>query len=175
MPQRAKKPVTVAPSEAEAHEAMKHFARTSSQLKGLEAEVELEVQKVRDKYKVRVEKIRVEYNDALDKLKAYAEEHRADLFDKKKSVDWTHGLMGFRTGTPKVAKPTRITWAKVLEILKEEGLTHFIRMKEELDKDKIIESRQDQLVMGQLKELAGVEVVQQESFFVEPKEEEVRS
>lgn len=170
---RTKKLVTVAPNEAEAHEAMLVFAEKSSELKALEAKVELAVQKVRDRHKLQIEKLRLEKDNSFDKLKAFAEEHRADLFTKRKSLDWVHGVFGFRTGTPKVTKPTRITWPKVLNILKEEALTRFIRSKEEINKDAILESREDETIMAQLKELAGIEVTQTETFFVEPKEEEV--
>lgn len=170
---RSKKIVTVVPSEAEAHEAMKGFAQTSSTLKGLEAEMELEVQAVRDRFKVRIEKARVERDHQFEKLQRYAEEYQSDLFSKKKSLDWTHGILGFRRGTPKVTKPSKITWAAILKMLKDEGLTSFIRTKEEVNKDKMIESRENEVIMKQLKELGGIEVVQQETFFVEPKEEEL--
>lgn len=175
MAQRAKKPVIVAPSEAEAHESMKAFAQASSKLKGIESEMELEVQKVRDKFTLRIEKTKVDYEHNLDLLKRYAEENRETLFSKKKSLNWTHGIIGFRTGTPKVTKPSKVTWDKVMEILKAEKLKRFIRIKAEINKDKIIESREDKVIMNQLKDLAGIEVIQQETFYVEPKEEEVQS
>lgn len=170
---RTKKIVTVAPSEAEAHEAMRLFAEKSSQLKALEAKMELDIQKARDKYKLKIETLRLEKDDSFDKLKAFAEEHRNDLFTKRKSLDWTHGILGFRTSTPKVDKPSRITWANILEIIKKENLTRFLRTKEEINKEAIVECREDEEVMAKLKDVAGLEVVQTETFFVEPKEEEI--
>lgn len=154
---------------------MKAFAEASSRLKGIEAEMELEVQKIREKFTLRIEKTRVDYDHNLELLKRYAEENRSTLFEKKKSLNWTHGIIGFRTGTPKVSKPSKVTWDTILKTLKDEGLKAFIRVKVEINKDKIIESREDKVIMNQLKDLAGIEVIQQETFFVEPKEEEVRS
>lgn len=173
MGQRAKKVVTTAPDEAGAHEALRIFAETSSKLKGLEAEVEQEVQRIREKHNVKLQKLRVDYNHNMEQLQAYAEANKETLFTKKKSVEWMHGIIGFRTSTPSVIKPSRLTWPKVLEILKEDKLTSFIRTKEEINKDKMIESREDKIIMGRLKDLAGIEVIQKETFFVEPKEEEL--
>ncbi|MEP4136707.1 MAG: host-nuclease inhibitor Gam family protein [Cyclobacteriaceae bacterium] len=171
---RAKKKVVVAPGEAEAHEAMRLFAESASRIKGLESEMELEIQKIREAFSPRIAKIKVDYDHSMDQLKAYAEEHRADMFTKKKkSQEWEHGTLGFRTGTPKVAKPRTITWDKIMKALRENSLGHFLRTKEEINKDMIIESREDESVMAQLKEVVGIEVTQDETFFVVPKEEEV--
>ena len=80
-------------------------------------------------------------------------------------------MFGFRTGTPKVEKKRGITWDAALALIKNLELP-FIRTKEEVDREKIIMRREDPEVTGSLAKI-GINVVQTETFFIEPKEEEL--
>lgn len=109
-------------------------------------------------------------NVAIDRLtesvRAWAEANPAE-FGKFKSLDTTHGTLGFRTGTPKLKTIAGWTWDRVLEGLRALKRTAFIRTKEEVNKDAIIEAR-DRLLDGGLR-VMGIRVVQEETFFIEPK------
>lgn len=92
-------------------------------------------------------------------------EANPDQFARRKSLELTHGKIGFRTGTPKLKTIARWTWAKVLTAIR--GFVWaqpYIRVIEEVDKEKIIADKPsaDQLAS------IGVKIVQEESFFVEP-------
>ena len=63
-------------------------------------------------------------------IKDYAEANRAE-FAKVKSRELTFGIIGFRLSTSVVIKRV----ADTLQALKDLGLAHCIRTKEELDKD----------------------------------------
>lgn len=92
-------------------------------------------------------------------------------FGKKKSIEFTHGTIGFRTGTPKLALLSRAwTWAKVLEAV-QSMLPAFIRNKPEIDKEAILGQRDEELIQYAIK-ACGMKVVQDESFYVEPKLEQ---
>ncbi len=168
---RQKKNVIVSPDEAGAQVALKDFALASSQLKETEAKIEQEVQKIRKKYASRVNGMQQLRDDSYGLVHAYASENKDKLFDKKRSVDWSFGTFGFRLGTPKVDKKRGITWGAALQLIKGQDL-EFVRTKEEVDRDKIIASREDPAIMGQLAKL-GISVIQTETFFVEPKEEDL--
>ena len=167
MRQKAK---VTAPSATEAQECMKDYTVANSSLKKIEAEIELKVQKVREKYQPKIESLSTDKEENFQQLQAYALENREALFSKKKSLEWVHGVLGFRTGTPKVAKKMGITWAAMLDLFKSQSKTEFIREKQELDKDRILSSRDDEAIMKELEGL-GIRITQDETFYVEPKEE----
>ena len=101
-------------------------------------------------------------------LRAWAEAN-PDVFPKnRKSLDLNSGVLGFRTGTPKLALLSRAwTWAKVIAAVQDAGFAFFVRTKEELDKDAII--AEVRAGRSGLATQIGVKVVQDESFFIEPK------
>ena len=164
---RTKKAVTVIIPEDQVAEVMRQFAKANSQLKVLEGEIEQQIQKVRDRFAKQIAVLDLEKSHAFDKLKAFAEHHREDLFSKKKSADYTHGIMGFRISTPKVMGAGK----KAFDLIKELKLP-FLRKKEEIDKDKILGVRKDDKMLSKL-EKVGIKVVQIETFYIEPKEEEL--
>lgn len=101
---------------------------------------------------------------------AFATENQAELFTKKKSLDMTHGTIGFRTGTPKLKTLKGFTWASAVNLVKE-FLPSFIRTSEEVAKDKLLADRDEE---GMTEKMAkcGIQVVQDETFYVDPKKEE---
>ncbi|HEY4415923.1 MAG TPA: host-nuclease inhibitor Gam family protein [Verrucomicrobiae bacterium] len=85
-----------------------------------------------------------------------------------KSLKFISGILGFRTGTPKLALLSRAwNWDKVLAAIKGVRMPHnFVRTKEEVDKDALITYLKDN--KDQSIALLGVKLVQEESFFIEP-------
>lgn len=168
MAKRIRKRIVVAPSKEELGEVMKCFAEASSMIKELEAQEELRLLEVRKMYEDRARVLLEQKQNALEKLEAFGIHNKEEFFGKKRSMDLNHGIIGFRTGTPKVSKPRSITWNKVIETLHEND-SEFLRTRLEVDKDKIIASREDQAVMEELEQI-GVSVIQEETFFVSLKE-----
>lgn len=168
MAKRIKKRIVVAPSKQEVSEVMRRFAEASCKIKELEAREELQLLEVRKTFEKEAEALLEQKQNAMEKLEAFGLHNKDELFQKKKSMDLHHGIIGFRTGTPKVSKPRSVTWNKVIEALNE-NKPQFLRTRIEVDKDKIIASRDDQQVMHELAEV-GVSVVQDETFFITIKE-----
>ena len=114
-----------------------------------------------------------ELNETKDRtfevMQTYATENKDTLFSKKKSLESAHGIIGFRTGNPKLKNRKGFTWAAVTNLCKE-FLPQYIRTTEELAKDKLLADRDVPEVAEQFANI-GVEVVQDESFYVEPKKE----
>jgi len=64
--------------------------------------------------------------------------NRAEFGDKK-SKEFPNGVVSFRTGNPKVDKEKGMTWAKVLEIIKNSKfVARFVRSVEEINKEQIL-------------------------------------
>lgn len=130
--------------------------------------------------------IRKEYEEKLAGIGQVIEEktellhcwasNNPDEFPKdRKSLEMVHGMIGFRTGTSALKPRLKKTWKKILETIKELKLTDLIRSKEEVNKELIIsEYTQGKMTLARLVEI-GVEVVKEESFFVEPKIEELEN
>jgi phage host-nuclease inhibitor protein Gam len=108
-------------------------------------------------------------------VQAWAESNPEE-FGAKKSIETPHGVIGFRTGTPKLAKLARFTWAKVFDALKASTIGKlYIRTKEEIDKEAILGAHSTgKVTTADLRNL-GCEVVQEESFFVDPNLTEVET
>lgn len=155
-----------------AEEAFAMYAKAEALGSKIVAEIELQCAKIREKYAVKLAGCEEEKNKAFDVLQAYALENQEELFSKKKSVDMSHGVIGFRTGTPKL-KPLRgFTWASALQLLKE-FLPGYVRQTEEIAKDKLLADRDSEEVSGKMSK-CGIQVAQEETFYVEPKKEEVQ-
>lgn len=98
------------------------------------------------------------------KCQAWAEANDAE-FGKLKSIKFPSGIIGFRTGTPKLKLLNRSwTWEKVLEAV-QLWLPNFIRSKPEVDKEAIIAQAND---LAEFLPKCGVKVAQDEGFYIEP-------
>ena len=166
MATRKKKVIITGVSREAADEAFATYAKNDAQLQKINADIELQ----RDK--------------AFDTLQAFATENQAELFAKKKSLDMAHGTIGFRTGTPKLKTLKDFTWASAQNLVKS-FLPSYIRQTEEIAKDKLLADREVEVQLGggdpnnrgyrplreQMVE-CGIQVVQDEAFYVEPKKED---
>jgi phage host-nuclease inhibitor protein Gam len=104
-------------------------------------------------------------------LEVYAKEQK-DNWGRRKSLDLLHSVIGFRTGTPRVTKDKMLTWDDVLDMVKEK-FPSLVRVKCELDKEAIISMREDKEFLN-LQKACFVDVVQEETFFVEAKVQELQ-
>ena len=156
--------------KAEAELQLKTLSEAQSREKKHTAEMELEITAVREKYKHTLTSAKEEQQAAHALLERYAEHNYKKLFKKKKSIDMQHGSIGFRQGTPKVVKRAGITWTKMLEIFKNRALP-YVRTKEEVDKEAILAVAKSAESMKKLNDV-GISVVQDETFFCLPKDEE---
>jgi phage host-nuclease inhibitor protein Gam len=186
MATRKKKVIITGVSREQADEAFATYAKNDAQLQKINAEIELQCAKVREKYADRIATLTADRDQAFDTLQAFATENQAELFAKKKSLEMAHGTIGFRTGTPKLKTLKGFTWASALELAKRFLPFTYIRQTEEIAKDKLLADRDLKEVAvydtpnGDVREVSmteamavcGIQVVQDEAFYVEPKKEE---
>lgn len=167
---RQKKTVITGVTREEAEQAFANYAKADASINKINADIDLQCAKIREKYQNQLGSLACDRECAFDTLQAYATENQAELFAKKKSLDMAHGTIGFRTGTPKLKTLKGFTWASALNLVKE-FLPDFIRKTEEVAKDKLLADRD---VEGMSDKMAkcGILVTQDETFYVEPKQEE---
>jgi phage host-nuclease inhibitor protein Gam len=145
---------------------------------GLINAMEVEIVKIRQKYEGKIQAISDEMEEKREQLQYFAEVHRDDEFDKKnrRSISTVHGEIGFRLGQMKV---TQLRGWKVNEsvtALKDHELNGFLRTKEEIDKQHIIDYCKDTDKCKELTaslKMCGLKIEQDETFFVKTKKEEL--
>lgn len=170
MATRQKKTLIQGISQEQANEAFASYAKADAQIQKINAEIELQCARIREKQADRLSQLDAEREQAFDVLQAYAVENQAELFAKKKSLDMAHGTIGFRTGTPKLKTLKGFTWASVLQMVRE-FLPGYVRTSEEVAKDKLLADRDEEGMTDKMAK-CGITVTQDETFYVEPKKEE---
>lgn len=170
MATRQKKTLIQGITAEQANDAFAQYAKADALINKINADIELQCAKIREKRADELTRLDAEREQAFDTLQAYATENQAELFTKKKSLEMTHGTIGFRTGTPKLKTLKGFTWASALNLVRE-FLPSFVRTIEEIAKDKLLADREVE-GMGEKMAQCGIMVTQHETFYVEPKKEE---
>lgn len=184
MAARQKKTVISGVTREAADVAFATFAKADASINKIQAEIELQCAKIREKRQADLTRLTAERDAAFETLQSFATENQTELFAKKKSLEMAHGVIGFRTGTPKLKTLKGFTWASALELVKT-FLPSYLRQNEEIAKDRLLADRDldevgvteecflNRMPMSQAMAKCGIQVVQDETFFVEPKNEEV--
>ena len=167
---RKKKVIITGVNREQADEAFATYAKSDAQVQKINADIELQCAKIREKYADKLATLTEEKDKAFDTLQAFATENQAELFSKKKSLDMAHGTIGFRTGTPKLKTLKGFTWASALELVKE-FLPDYVRQTWDIAKDKLLADRDAEEMLSRMAK-CGMQVVQDEAFYVEPKKED---
>jgi Mu-like prophage host-nuclease inhibitor protein Gam len=166
---RKKKVILSGITRDEMEEAMRNYAIADAAQRALTAEMDGKLSEIREQYAQRLSDLDIEKDEAFERLQAFATENRDEHFSKRKSMETTHGTIGFRTGNPQLKPGKGMTWAGILELLKLKG-KEYIRTVEEVAKDKLLAEREldeCRIVM----EACHISVIQKETFYVEPKTE----
>lgn len=166
---RTKKTVVSGITREQAEQAFADFAAADAKVQNLTSKMDIEMTRIREKYADQLAELSATKEKNFDIMQAYAVENKEELFSKRKSLESAHGVFGFRTGTPKLKNLKGFTWAAVTNICKE-LLPQYIRTTDELAKDKLLADRDNPKVAEFFPKI-GVQVVQEETFYVEPKKE----
>lgn len=141
----------------------------------LTLQMETHMQEVRERYAARIDADQAEIDDLARGLEAWAAGNPHEFPAGRKTLEFTHGAIGFRTGTPKVKKGRRFaTIEAVAEAMRKlPWARRYVKQAPAtVNKPALIADR-DKLSAEQLNTL-GLSIVQDETFFVEPKCEELQ-
>jgi phage host-nuclease inhibitor protein Gam len=159
-------------TKAEAEDAFANFAQADAKQQQITAKMDEAITKIRDKYAADITELTEKKDDAFEIMQTFAENNRDD-FGKKKSIDLTHGTIGFRTGMPSLKAAKGFTW-KSITVLLNKNYKDFVREVIEPAKDKILADRLTPATKLMMVD-CGIIVDQAETFFVEPKKELVEA
>ncbi len=172
MAKREKKPVLAPVSVEQAEQIMSEYAQHDAMLAELTAKMDQRITIIREEYQDDLQRIAQIRTEKLTQLQLFAETNK-ELFAKRKSIEMAHGVIGFRTGTPKLKTIRGFTWPAITNLLKQ-FLPEYVRTVDEPAKDKLLADRDKDDVKKYFgKDGIGCEVVQDETFFVDLKKETI--
>jgi phage host-nuclease inhibitor protein Gam len=175
MVKRSQKHVIIPKSREDVEKIVGFISQSMIERDRLVNEMERRIQAIRDEYVRELARIAVEIDGEMAVLKLWAELNRAEFEGEKKSLEFTHGTIGFRVGNWQIRTLRKLSLDDVLANMKgvefNEMFREHIREKEEIDRERLIADR-EKLAADALESI-GIRIVQTESFFCEPKREEV--
>lgn len=167
---RVKKTIITGVTSEQVEAALSEFSQADSRIQKITAEMELKITAIRDKHAEELAELQKKKDDSMEILQVFATENKESPFSKTKSYKSAHGIFGFRTGTPKIKQLKGFTKESVLALVKA-ILPDYIRTAEEVAKDRLLADRDKEEVAEKLSK-CGMVVVQDETFYVEPKKED---
>lgn len=166
----SKKVVTAVSAEAY-EDSLSQYAQADAKESQIVAKMDVEITKIREKYAEDLAKLKDTKDQHFEVIQTYCTENKDTLFIKKKSVETVHGVVGFNTNPPALKPLKGFTWSSITNMLKE-FLPTYVRTKDEPQKDALLAQRDNEEVSG-LFAKCGIQVVQDESFYIKLKKEEV--
>jgi phage host-nuclease inhibitor protein Gam len=168
---RSKKVVVTGVTREMAEGSFADYADADARQQRITAKMDVEITRIREKYQDELAKLQERKDADFEVMQTYAMENKDQLFSKKKSLEMVHGIIGFRTGQPKLKTLKGFTWNAVTNLL-QEFLPGYIRATVEPTKDKLISDREIPEVAALFPKV-GIYVDQDETFYIEPKKEEI--
>ncbi len=154
-------------SRAEAEGLAREICERINEHRLLNASMDQEITAVRERYEQGIAAAAKAIDEKTTVLQAWADANPSE-FAGRKSLEMTHAVIGYRTGQPQAKTMSGWTWDRVLERIKSlPPFAGFLRQKEEVDKQGLIAARESMLPEDY--RTIGVRIVQDETFFVEPK------
>ncbi len=172
---KTSKAKTTIKSREELEGVFGEYAAAAIERDALKAELEESIRKVRAGYEAAFARLDETAAALLEDVEAWAAGH-PEAFAEKKSLELLHGTIGFRTSTPRVALPRGADEEELASTLAEAGLTCYVRIRRELDRQRILadvaegwsaENNDAAAVLGAY----GIQVKQSDRFFAEVREE----
>lgn len=170
MAKRTTKTVVANVTKEKFEDALAQYAMADAKEASIQAKMDEKITKIREQYSSELAELAQSKEENFEVVQVYSTENAGVLFAKKKSFETAHGLIGFRTGTPKLKLRRGFQWGAVLELLKVKAAS-YVRTKEEVDKERLLIDRENAETQILMKEV-GVDVDQDEKFFIDLKKEE---
>jgi phage host-nuclease inhibitor protein Gam len=149
----------------QAEQVMHELAHSENQRRHLLAQLDAAILNVQQAASPGIAACDAEVKLKSEALRAWAESNPQEFGKGRRSIPLRCGTLGFRAGAPRLALLSRaFSWDAVMERIREKGWTGFIRTRTEPDKESLLAQRG----CYKLSEV-GLKVVQDETFYVEPK------
>lgn len=139
-----------------------------------EADMNKKITEIKDKFAADTIADRSEAELLRVKIQEFCESNKAE-FNKVRSKEYTHGIVGFRNNPPKVIQLNRKYNVKTsIELLKKIFKGKFLRVKEEIDKEQILAEYSQEKIDDSKLASVGLCVEQGETFAIDIKWESLQ-
>jgi phage host-nuclease inhibitor protein Gam len=160
---------TPIPTRPEMETLVREIAALKLEEKLLSARMDEEIQAARGRYEDRLAALAVALAEQIEAARTWAEANPTE-FTQRKSIEFAHGVAGFRTGMPRLRTVSKWKWDAVLDALRGSRWgAGYIRVKEEINKEQIIADVGAGVLNAADLRKAGAQVTREEAFYVEPK------
>ena len=161
----------------ELERAMGEYAAAQIGLEKCKAEMEERIHEVRQDYEARLAALKLAAEAPFKQLELWARLHPEE-FAERKSLELTHGTIGFRTGMPRVTVRRGTDEDELCQLLESHGCDRVVRKVRELDRAEIVRlagsgNEIERKFSAHLAEGFGLRVSQTERFYAEAREEAV--
>lgn len=154
-------------SQEEADRLLGEIGALSREVARIEADLTDQVERAKAAAKQQAAPLAEAIKAKFQALTAWAEANKAELLGgKRRSLQLTHGAIGWRWGSPAV-RIKRGCEEAVVTTLERLGLDRFLRVKRELNREAILEDP------AAVEGIAGVAIERAESFWAKPAEMEI--
>jgi phage host-nuclease inhibitor protein Gam len=152
-------------SQEEAEQLLSEIGKLQRRVTKVEANMNDKLAVIKDEFEKRAQPLNDEITGKFQALHAWAEANKGSLLKGKlKTVKLSSGELSWRTSPPSV----RITGvATVIKNLKALGLTEFVRTKDEVNKEAILNDQE------RVEGVKGISITQKEEFVAKPFESEI--
>lgn len=155
-------------SRAEADALLLRVGQLTREIEAIEGRLSTAVEKLKAEAKSKTEALAKEAKAAFAALVAWAETEKEDLLSGgKRSVQMTHGVIGWRWSPAAVRVAKGVDEECIVATLQRLELARFVRVRAELNREAILEEP------AAIDEVPGLTVERSESFYAIPTETQV--
>lgn len=152
---------------------LQELAKNEATLAKKEAQMNEQINRIKEKYAAETKERQYIVDTLRSEIEAFCIKNKSE-FDKQRSREFQFGVIGFRISPPKVVLLNRkYNMKTVIELVKRVFSNGYLRIKEELDKETILADYSQQKLDDSKLAAIGLKIDQDETFFVEPKFEEL--
>lgn len=154
-------------SVADLSYALVHIAEKENFIEKKRAALNEKVANLTKKFEEDTQEAQEEINLLKEDLTQYCEKNKKTIFEKEKSLSFSHGSIGYRTGPSKLAfLNSKYDTESVLVHLRKFFNDVYVRIKEEIDKPKILSAYKSNELNDEKLARVGLKVEQEETFFI---------
>jgi len=159
---RYKPTMNVIENLEDAYRVLQDLCALESAIERIDADADKDIAKIKERAAVAGKELRDRVKEQTATLKAFCDYRKGDLFKDRKSLECAFGAFGYRKNPPSIS-----TAKDTVELLDKLGLSQYVRVRREADKEAMLSLTDETL--------AQVDAVRKskEEFFVQPKREQV--
>ncbi len=158
-------PIVIA-DKREATVAVAEIAALDRQMAAIECDMQAEIDAAKARARQRANSIAARRAELANGVAVWAKLYKAELFRSAKTLDLGHGKIGFRASTA-ITQERGVTVEMSLARCHELGRTDGIRLKEELNKERMLAWPDERL------SLVGCKRQQRDTFFIDIPQESI--